>query len=199
MRTRLLVSFLTAMALSAAACASPSDEDAAASEGAMSAPLAGAFTVNLDGHKVKFDYEMTYDIPARKVVWNAKVKDADGHPNVWDDENEPGEMTAVARCGCTFTATIAGHSGKLARVSVADSKVVSIEYEGERTILSEASAPTADAPSSSDFGACTLTTSSGTRCKEIEKSLCKAGERGDPFPAERGRMEFAFVAGGRCE
>lgn len=201
MKTRWLAT-IAALAL-AAGCASPAaDAPPDSAELASTRAVAGAFTVALDGHKVKFNYKLSQiDMTAKTVVWNAKVTDNGGHPNVWDDEDVHGKITRVARCMGCFTAEMPGSNAfPLAIVNVSAFEATSIKYEDVDAKLSAANDAGAeqDEPASpDDIGACTQSCSGTEACKpDVARSECKSGS--GLFPVYRCPTTYTFAADQPC-
>jgi hypothetical protein len=201
MKIRLLIT-VAALAL-AAGCSSSSDATSDTDEGAVETDrsLKGAFSVNLDGHEVKFDYTLSnIDLRARTVTWNTKITDKGGHSNVWDDEDVRGTITAVARCPGCFTAEMPGSNPfPLAIVSVDSWEVTSIKYENVTAQLSATSggASDGDSQSASDVGSCTQTCSGSSRCEpNVRRSQCASGT--GLFPVMRCPTTYTFDEGKDC-
>lgn len=201
MKTRILVT-LAALALVAGCSSSGADtsSEEGTDQGAVvsSQSLKGAFSVKLDDHTVKFSYTMNeIDLSAKTVLWNAKITDKGGHPNVWDDENVRGKVTSVARCPGCFTVELPGSNAHpLAVVSVNSWKVTSIKYENvdARLLADEAPAP-GGSGSSSSTGACIM---NGGACWISEASKCNNQGIPPEQPRPRCCTTFEFKAGEAC-
>jgi hypothetical protein len=197
-----------ALSLAVVGCASSPDAATDTSEAlAPGRTLEGGFTAKIDGHSVRFDYELSnIDFSSKTVVWNAKLIANGGLTAATDDVNVRGAITAVARCAGCFNAEVPGGSGHpLAAITVSDWKVVDLTYEGAKATLSEASeggesgaSAASDAPPSNfDRGSCTQTCSGNATCKaNVMRIECASGT--GLFPVMRCPTTFEFKKDGDC-
>ncbi|MBK6693167.1 MAG: hypothetical protein IPG50_13330 [Myxococcales bacterium] len=206
MKTRALLATLAALTLATAVgCSSGTESTSDVDQGAVELAhpeVDGSFSVPLkaggETYKVKFSFKMSeIDLHAKTVLWNAKITDRAGHPNLWDDENVAGKVTRVARCPGCFTAEMPGSNGHpLAVVNVDDWKVTSIKYENvdARLLADEAPEP-GGGGSSSTTGACIM---NGGACWISAADKCNNQGIPPEQPRPRCCTTFEFKAGEAC-